>query len=184
MEQQGNFLTGNCSMGHVKPIMADLPYPPIRVREKNPGYAGILSHDYCGQVSEMSAVTQYINSESRLILENCEASGVLLGIAMAEMMHLQKLGEMIALLGGTVSFSVRQNNGKMRMWTPEYLNLQDTEEKMIAAGIESERVAIRQYQMHLKMIRDPYVCAVISRIILDEEYHIMLLKTLAGRCGA
>ena len=49
---------------------------------------------------------------------------------------------------------------------------------MIQAGITSEKEAIDQYQMHIKMIQDDCVTAVLARIIKDEEYHIMLLRGL------
>ena len=51
-------------------------------------------------------------------------------------------------------------------------------DKMLTADIEAEKDAIRQYEMHIKMIDDDCVNAVLRRIILDEEYHIMLLKSL------
>ncbi len=66
----------------------------------------------------------------------------------------------------------------MRLWTPEYLTLADQAGKMIAANIEAEQAAIRQYQMHMKMIQDDHVNAVLARIIKDEEYHIFLLRSL------
>ena len=46
------------------------------------------------------------------------------------------------------------------------------------ADIEAEKATINQYQIHMKMINDPYINAVLARIIKDEEYHIMLLRTL------
>ena len=49
---------------------------------------------------------------------------------------------------------------------------------MLLADIEAERDAINQYQMHINMINDPYVNAVLVRIIKDEEYHIMLLQMM------
>ena len=49
---------------------------------------------------------------------------------------------------------------------------------MIRADIEAEKAAIEQYTMHIKMIKDEDVDAVLERIIKDEEYHIMLLKAL------
>ena len=64
------------------------------------------------------------------------------------------------------------------MWTPEYLTLPEEIEKMLSADIEAERNAIDQYAMHSKKIEDDQVCAILERIIKDEEYHIMLLKTL------
>ncbi|MFQ9087782.1 MAG: hypothetical protein ACLR6H_13835 [Roseburia sp.] len=49
---------------------------------------------------------------------------------------------------------------------------------MVLADIESEKAAINQYRMHMRRIRDPYVNAVLARIIRDEEYHIMTLQAL------
>lgn len=173
-------LTNNCSFTGVKPIMADLPYPETKVRGRNRNYADLLSVDYCGFVSEMSAITQYINNENRISFERCALARTLLGIAMAEMMHLQKLGELIVLLGGNVDFSAKTRNGRPKLWTPEYLTIPENIDKMLIADIEAEKEAIRQYEMHINMIDDDCVNAVLKRIILDEEYHIMLLKALRG----
>ncbi len=101
-----------------------------------------------------------------------------MGIAMAEMMHLQKLGELIVLLGGTVDFTAKYRNVRPKMWTPEYLTIPEKVEKMLEADIEAETAAITQYTMHMNMIQDGYVNAVLARIIKDEEYHIMLLRLL------
>ena len=92
MEANQNILVNSCSFAGVKPIMADLPYPEIQVRAKNQTYANLLSADYCGATSEMSAITQYINNENRLSCEKCPLAKTILGIAMAEMMHLQNGG--------------------------------------------------------------------------------------------
>lgn len=100
-----------------KPIMVELPYPEIRVREKNQTYANLLSIDYCGATSELSAITQYIT-------------------------------------------------------------IPEEGRKMLLADIEAEKAAINQYRMHISMIKDNYVNAVLARIIKDEKYHIMLLETL------
>ena len=82
-------LTNNCSFAGVKPVMVDLPYPEIKVRGRNRNYADLLNVDYCGFVSELSAITQYINNENRISFEECAMARTLLGIAIAEMMHLQ-----------------------------------------------------------------------------------------------
>ena len=178
MEEKGNALMNTCSFAGVRPIMVDLPYPPIQVSGKNQAYADLLKMDYCGGVSELSAITQYINNENRLSSEKCPVAQTILGIAMAEMMHLQKLGELIFLLGGNVDFAVRQRNGKPRMWTPAYLTIPGNLRAMLQADIESEKAAINQYKNHMKMMRDQCVNAVLARIIQDEEYHIMILMSL------
>ena len=178
MEQTGNVIVNNCSFEGLRPFMADLPYPPIQVRGKNPAYANLLSIDYCGSVSELSAITQYINNENRLSCEKCPLARTLLGIAMAEMMHLQKLGELIVLLGGNINFVAKYRNGGAKMWTPEYLKIPENLKNMLLADIEAEKAAIAQYEAHIKMIKDDCVNAVLSRIIGDEEYHIMLLRVM------
>ena len=66
MENKMNPLVNNCSMAGIKPAMLEFPYPPIQVKCRNLSYADLLSVDYCGSVSEFSALTQYINNESRI----------------------------------------------------------------------------------------------------------------------
>lgn len=171
-------LTQTCSFRDVSPIMMELPYPATKVREKNQSYANILSIDYCGSVSELSAITQYINNENRLACENCPMAKTILGIAMAEMVHLQKLGELIFLLGGNIDFTAKYRDGRQNMWTPQYLKIRDNVKEILEMAIDSEKAAINQYKMHIKMIKDTGINAVLERIIKDEEYHIMILQAL------
>ena len=178
MEEKRSLLTNTCSFSNVKPLMLEVPYPPIQVKERNQAYANLLSVDYCGCVSELSAITQYINNENRISYEKCSIAKTLLGIAMAEMMHLQKLGELIFLLGGNVDYTAKMQNGCTQMWTPKYLTIPERLRDMLIADIEAEKDAIRQYRMHIGMICDNAVNAVLERIIKDEEYHIILLQAL------
>lgn len=173
-----NYNPMSCDMSGIKPAMLELHYPPIQVGRQNPDYAALLSFDYCGPVSELSAIAQYINNENRLFLAACPLARTLLSIAIAEMMHLQKLGELIQLLGGEVSFSVKQPGGKQLLWTPDYLTLSRDARRMLCADVEAERDAIAQYEAHIRKIKDECVDAVLRRIIRDEEYHILLLQGL------
>lgn len=178
MDEKENELINICDFRDVTPIMMALPYPPTRVREKNQGVANLLSIDYCGSVSEMSAITQYINHENRLSCDKCSVAKTILGIAMAEMIHLQKLGELIFLLGGKIEFTAKYRDEKQKMWTPEYVNIKENAREIIFANIESERLAINQYKIHIRMIKDDYINEILNRIIKDEEYHIMVLQAL------
>lgn len=182
MERMGkgqNPMSANtCSMSGIRPAMMELPYPPIQASCRNQRYANLLGVDYCGAVSELSAITQYVNNENRLSCEHCPLARVLLGIAMAEMMHLEKLGELIFLLGGKIDFAARQPDGKEKLWTPAYLTIPENRKAMLRADIEAEKAAICQYRKHISMINDRYVNAVLERIVKDEEYHIMMLQDL------
>ena len=64
------------------------------------------------------------------------------------------------------------------MWTPQYITMSDNPVSILRAGIQSENEAIQQYRVHMNIINDNYVNAVLARIIKDEEYHIMLLKAM------
>lgn len=178
MARNGTPMTNDCNMSGIKPAMLELPYPRIQVTCRNRNYAELLKIDYCGAVSELSAITQYINNENRLSCEKCACAKTILGIAMAEMMHLQKLGELISLLGGDIDYAAMQPGGKQKLWTPAYVTLSENIRKMLCAGIESEKAAIAQYRKHIHMIDDDCVTAVLQRIIKDEEYHILLLQTM------
>lgn len=180
MERNSNLITNDCNLGGIRPIMVDLAYPPVQVREKNQNYADLLMFDYCGSTSELSAILQYINNENRMSGEQCPLVRTILGIAMAEMMHLQKLGELIGLLGGTVCFETKQPHG---LWSPACLTLPGCVPQMLQADIKAEKDAIRQYQMHIRAIRDDCINAVLRRIIKDEEYHIMILQSLLQEWG-
>ena len=93
MMEEEKVLANTCDLRGGSPIMMALPYPQTRVKEKNQAYANLISIDYCGAVSEMSSTTQYINHENRLSCDRCPLAKTILGIAMAEMIHLQKLGD-------------------------------------------------------------------------------------------
>ncbi len=175
-------ITDSCDFRGVSPIMMDLPYPPVQAEERNLAYANLLSIDYCGSVSEMTAILQYINNENRMSCEKCSLAKTILGIAMAEMIHLQKLGQLIVLLGGNIDFSAKFQNRRQKLWSPEYVMISNNVERMILADIDAEKDAINQYRIHMKAMNDACVNAVLARIIKDEEYHIMILEALLKEC--
>ena len=171
-------IMNGCSFSNIKPAVMDLPYPPVRVRERNLDYADLISVSYCGMISEMSAVMQYINNESRMFSERCAMSRTILGMAMAEMTHMQILAELISLLGGNVCYASKQSGGQQWMWSPQCLTLPEKVGEMLQADLEREIATIEQYNMQIRMIRDEYVNAVLNRIVQDEQYHIMLLRSM------
>ena len=48
--------------------------------------------------------------------------------------------------------------------------------------LAAEKAAINQYKMHISMINDDCVNDVLARIMIDEEYHIMLLQAMLKEC--
>ena len=176
-----DMLTNKCNFSSVKPALVALPYPEIKVKERNKAYADLLALDYCGQSSEMTSTMQYINHEGRMSGNKCEIAQIILGIAMAEMIHLQKLGELICLLGGTLDFTTKNSTGRQVMWSPSNVKIGGDIRNMLWADIEGERIAINQYRRHMNLIKDKNINQIMARIIKDEEYHIMLLRALLDK---
>ena len=66
MDGMEKVLQNDCSFSGTAALNLPLPYPPVRVREENQFYANLLTLDYCGSVSELTAAIQYIPGESCL----------------------------------------------------------------------------------------------------------------------
>ena len=167
-----DMLTNKCNFSSVKPALVALPYPEIKVKERNKAYAELLALDYCGQSSEMTSTMQYINQEGRMSGNKCEIAQIILGIA---------IGELICLLGGTLDFTTKNSTGRQVMWSPSNVKIGGDIRNMLWADIEGERIAINQYRRHMNMIKDKNINQIMARIIKDEEYHIMLLRALLDK---
>lgn len=170
-------LKNDCELDGTKPAIVNVPYPPIEVQGKNKYYADLISQDYCSAISELTAITQYVNHETRFSGEYCDIAAVLLSIAMAEMSHLQMLGQLIILLGGTLSYDATTGRNEVP-WKVDYVDYGCNGKEMIMSDIKGEKQAIAQYNEHISMINDPCVTAVLERIVLDEKYHVALLSDL------
>lgn len=155
----------------------DLPYPEVKVKEKNPKYIDLILQNYASSISEFDAIAQYVYHEISLTYENPEIAETIKGISMVEMHHLQLLGEIIVKLGGEPGYWI--NNKKKNYWSSKLVNYDLSSIKTILTiDIQDEKAAIKQYKETITKIDDPYINAVIKRIILDEEFHIQLLVNL------
>lgn len=161
----------------------DEPYPEIRVLGKNPYYAQLLYNDYAGDVSEFTAIMQYIHHHMQMKCDPAwqEAAVLEEGVSIIEMKHLELLGETILLLGG----DSRYEDGQRQPWTSLYVSYDDFDFcAQLRADIQSEEIAIHNYRKHIQEIHDPYIQALLARIIKDEEHHLRLFREcLAKHCG-
>lgn len=165
-------------------VKIDLPYPEVRVEEKNPYYADLLSQDYAGSVSETTAVMQYSYQHFDKFKENKEFAEIIAEIAEVEMKHLELLGETIKLLGKEPVYKTCESErGDCVFWTSENVFYKTDLKDMLNADINSEKNAIKNYEHHKMLIKDKYIKEMLSRIILDEKRHVqifeMLLKNLS-----
>lgn len=162
----------------LKGYRADLPYPEIKVNEKNMKYARILSEDYAGSESELSAITGYIYS-SKIIAEKYPGySSALEKIAIIEMKHLEILAELIIKLGGDPQFRAENKYCALEYWNGGYLSYSKDIKNVILDNIKNESAAIDNYLRHICMISDENIKAILKRIIMDEEIHRKILAEM------
>ncbi|MDR1631263.1 MAG: manganese catalase family protein [Oscillospiraceae bacterium] len=161
---------------------ANLPYPPIAVECKNPQYAACMLSNIGGRVSEMSAVAAYYYNNLQAQSCSKEIADAFYKINIVEMHHLQMFGELACLLGADPRLWERQNKN-MVYWTPAYIAYPRDLKGLLTAAIDGEEETIRKYTKQAQSICDPYIVAVLERIILDEEMHVDILNYFLSQCG-
>lgn len=159
-----------------------LPYPPIRVECKNPRYAACMLSNIGGRTSEMSAVAAYYYNNLQAQSCSAEIAEAFYKINITEMHHLQMFGELACLLGADPRMWEMQNN-HMMYWTPAYIAYPKDLKGLLLAALEGEEETIRKYAKQARSICDPYIVAVLERIILDEELHVEILKYFLAQCN-
>ncbi len=116
----------------------NIPYPPTDTCEKNPCYASLLSEDYAGYNSEMTAINQYFFQYLCIQNEHCELAHVLECISLVEMRHMNLLGQLIVNLGCIPvigSFSRRRT----RYWCGNNINENLDVQCFLRQNIENEK---------------------------------------------
>lgn len=153
-----------------------LPYPEIKVLEPNKRYAEILIEAYAGFGSELTAINQYIYHEFILDKQEKELKKLFKNIAIVEMKHLDILAELIKQLGVNPLFRGSMNN----YWNSSFVYYGTDLCNRLESDIDAETKAIEHYNKIIEIIKDPYIIAVLKRIIIDEQIHLELYrKTIA-----
>lgn len=160
----------------MKPLTVDLPYPTIDGIEKNTHLATVINPAYAGFHGEMTAILQYVYHAFYFEkLGDGQTAKVLNSIAVAEMGHLDVLGSLILQLGADPIFAVR-TPFSYQFYNAAAVTYSKTPQKMLLDDISSELCAIEDYKSMLSVIDDEKVSAVIARIKLDEDLHVLALK--------
>lgn len=153
------------------------PYPSPNVQGENAQYAAAMLSNMASDNSEMSAVSLYFYNH--LITEKCfeDYAHCFSQISIVEMHHLHLFGELALHLGTDPKLWYLEKN-KMAYWSPSF-NLYPVQIKaLVKNSITNEKAAIKKYQDQCQWIKDPYVVAILKRIILDEELHVLIFKAM------
>ncbi len=148
------------------------PYPPIKARRKNLRYANMIIPALRQQSSELTAITGYLYQSWILARHHKKISELLMNLAKVEMHHIQMLGTLITLLGGDPKFA----NNACECWSGEALDYCKDLRQIFQSNLEAEEDAAAFYLETAEQMDDPYVCAVLNRIALDEQLHAKIFK--------
>ena len=162
-----------------KPIKIDLPYPSLAGVVCDLKTAGLVSPAYAGVHSELTATLQYVYHYLNFIKEFDEKTAdTLMGIAIAEMEHLEILGKLLIKLGVDPVYT-HFPPYKTEYYSTRAISYSKTPVKMLLDDISGEMVAISEYRKIIECSDNERVNEIIARIILDEELHLTVLKDLA-----
>lgn len=157
------------------PCKAPGEYPPIKVECENEHYARLLMNAYAGAVSEYTAIAQYIYHH--ITIDEEQVAQTELCIALVEMRHLGMLGDLIEQLGGDPKFK----DSRKEWWNAKKVAYGDDLCDKLDRDIDAEANAIDDYEKLLCEIDDPYIQAIIRRIIEDEKVHYKTLTYLYNK---
>lgn len=151
----------------------NLPYPEVESGPDNKRTVLLLMEDYAGMISELSATCQYVYQHIVLEESAREVAEALKHISIAEMKHLELLGEAILALGGNPLYASRG-----RFWNARNVSYVTRVRDVLTENISGEKSAIRQYRRHIEQTGNQSVRRLLERIILDEELHIRIFNEL------
>ena len=152
------------------------PYPKIENIKQDYRFGKMLYDSYAGSYGELTATTQYVY-ENITNEENKELRNVLMRVAMDEMHHLKILGELLVELGFIPYYMGSRNN----KWCSDRVKYKfSCMEEMMKYNIQTEKMAIKEYERLIENTEDKCIKDILSRIIKDEENHIRIFKAIGG----
>lgn len=152
------------------------PYPKIENIKQDYRFGKMLYDSYAGSYGELTAITQYVY-ENITNEENKELRNVLMRVAMDEMHHLKILGELLVELGFIPYYMGSRNN----KWCSDRVKYKfSCMEEMMKYNIQTEKMAIKEYERLIENTEDKCIKDILSRIIKDEENHIRIFKAMGG----
>lgn len=158
----------------MKPLIVDLPYPSLKNIETNKQLSSLIYPLYSGGEGELNAILQYVyhgfyfNKESEK-----EIKDLLESIAIAEMIHLNILGEILIKLGVSPAY---YNTRTADFYSAGSVSYTRTTKRMILDDIAGEIKAVKSYSDVILAVGDSELSAILTRIKIDEELHIVALK--------
>lgn len=161
-----------------EPLIADAPYPSLDGLSHDPFSSRIISAAYATPSGELNATLQYVYHS--LNFAHCgykKFADTLMRIAVAEMTHLDLLGEALITMGTQPVYTF-QPPSQFNFYSAKFVAYSRSLVNMIEDDIVGEKHAIYGYERMLCRLKDGTLKALIVRIIEDEKLHLAALKKI------
>lgn len=155
-------------------IKVNKPYPEIVDAYDDAETVGILKNLASSRVGEMSAVLQYVYQSVIADKTTEEIASILEEIGVVEMLHLDMLMHAITLFGGVPKYEDANNN----FYNTAHLNYSMKLKDMLENNIRAENLAIDNYKLAMKRVKNESLKQLFERIIEDEQKHIEVFKMI------
>ena len=164
-----------------KPLTLNEPFPTTEGICPDAYSLAVISPAYASSTGELNAILQYLyhffNFKKQGLNEFAET---LEGIAIAEMFHLELLGETITALGAQPIYCQYPPTA-YNFYSAKFVSYSRNLVNMIEDDIMGEKQAICQYSKMLKRLKNEQVNAIVSRILEDEKLHLEELKNILSK---
>ena len=148
--------------------LLQLPYPTVE--GKASAYEIDKLYDfYAGRFSELTSITSYVYQS--VITSNMPLSEILHKISITEMQHFQLLAKALIAFGIDPVMM-----GKHSYFSCSYTNYCKDVREFLLTDIEWENSAKEEYLALANKTQNSSLCNLLSRIALDEEMHVNILK--------
>ena len=159
------------------PVADNAPYPPIEVQGPSPACARAMLANIGSCGSEMTAVGQYIYNSTVTRQRYAKVAEYFHKIAIVEMQHLDTFCQLALLLGTDPRLWSYVNN-RVTYWSPGCIPYSRDLPVLLNRAVVEENKAIAEYRRQIGELPDPKIKAILERIILDEEKHVVIFRRL------
>lgn len=156
------------------------PWPKVGRQPGDRALVRELFNVYAGPRGELTAITQYFYNALVTGADGLsELSDLFACVARVEMLHLEKLGELIGLYGGDPRL-LSYRDARAQWWSSGIVRYGSDPRRMLREALASEREAAAGYRaLAAQMAPEPR--ALIERIIADEQHHAALFERALAR---
>lgn len=159
------------------PVADNAPYPPVKVQGPSPACARAMLANLAGTGSEMTAVAQYFYNSTVMLERYPKVSDYFHKIAVVEMHHLSIFSQLACLLGADPRLW-SYGNGGPAYWSPSCVPYTRDLPMLLNRAIVGENRTIAEYRKQIEELPDPFIRAILERLILDEEKHVLIFRRL------